>query len=333
MKLGLPTAILLAGTVCLWDVAESKKVAPTVRGKALKKLISKSTRRLEEEEEVEEDAFLLDYKLKFVKCAAGEKWQGEEGYEYSSVIYRLCPSSGECSSDEDDHFGCDEGYGDFIVGINTYVDAYAETLNEERRRKLEEEEEFRLEEYAKCEEADFPEQDDGERRRKRRRLEEDAEEEEAVYYIGPACTEDGLDIKLGLFEDYTCTTEPEEVTYYDLSGGASLEYNSGGLGSDYCYPCAVANDDGEYEAAEFCGELYEWSGKCEAGMETYSPYGQNNNQCENIAELTADLIPSGGGGAIIWILLVLVVLGGAAFFGVRRKKPDGSSASGYGQMA
>ena len=205
-------------TLASLDVTMGKTVT-RVSGAVAKRIISQS-RKLEEDEEEEEEedenAFILDYQLNFVKCAAGEKFLNEEGeYESSSVIFRLCPSNSSCGADETNAFGCDEGYGDFITGINTFVDAYAETLNEDRRRRLEEdeEEEFRLEEYAQCEEADFPDEEDEEdeddrRKMKVKRTNRKLEDEEEVqFFIGPACTDDGLDIKVRLNESFPFGTE------------------------------------------------------------------------------------------------------------------------------
>ena len=108
-----------------------------------------------------------------------------------------------------------------------------------------------------------------------------------------------------------------------MSGGNSLEYSSGGIGSAVkCISCVEQNDDGDYEASEFCKELYEDSGKCEAFMESYNyNNGKSESMCETINELTADLITKSGGGAgVFWFFVIVAVVGGAGYVFMQKKK-------------
>ena len=75
-------------------------------------------------------AFLGNYSLKMIYCDANEITSSEAGTDYGSIVFRLCPSTGECI-DDFGSVGCDAGYGDFLVGINTFVKAYLEHKRDE----------------------------------------------------------------------------------------------------------------------------------------------------------------------------------------------------------
>lgn len=151
----------------------------------------------------------------------------------------------------------------------------------------EQEEEFDVADYVECKEANF----DNDRRR---RL-EDQEEEEIEYFIGPYCAEQGGAIFMGLFTDETCTSFADEYggeeTYSSLAG-KSLPYSSESLISMDCVSCKEPedyNNDGDDEededqVIEMCEEIYEGAGKCEQGLESTGYISSaNNNACNYIA--------------------------------------------------
>jgi hypothetical protein len=267
------------------------------------------SRRLEdadaEAEEEEEFAFLQNYSLKFITCKAGEKWTDPENgeYEYGVAVYRLCP---DC--DDDVSGGCKSGYGEYVVGLNSFVDAYFEDQRDNMG-----DDDFKLEEYSECTEYNAVEQqEDGGRRL----------DQAAAYFIGPACTEDG-DIKLGIFTEETCTTV-SDVDFTTISGGMSLPYSTGGLVSSSCHACSEVNDNGETEVGEFCMGNYEssYGYGCETKMESYSANGMDESKCEYISELTYSKSSSGGGGAgwaIFWVILVIAVVGVGGYFYYQKK--------------
>ena len=162
------------------DLTASQKIA----GRHARKLV-RASRKLEDaeqnnEDQAEEDEFyfLTNYRMKFVQCVADYKVQGDEGYESSAVIYRLCPNDVESQS----AFGCtdDESYGDYVVGINTYTQAIAENMREEAEANgQQDDDEFDLGEYSQCVEADMEMGDDEGRKRKLEQVD--------FYYIGPKC--------------------------------------------------------------------------------------------------------------------------------------------------
>ena len=187
----LATSLVLASTglaAAKKPVAAKKAVdltaAHKVSGSSARKLI-RASRKLEDEEndqdqqEEDEFYFLTNYRMKFVQCLAGEQVQGDDGYESSAVIFRLCASGAESTS----AFGCTdaESYGDYVVGINTYTEAIAKNMAWEREQAgYEDDGDFDLEGYSQCAEADLEmdENDEG------RKLEE---EQDGQYFIGPKC--------------------------------------------------------------------------------------------------------------------------------------------------
>jgi len=184
MKLATSLVLASAGLAAAKKPVAAKKAVDLtashkVSGHSARKLI-RASRKLEEnqaDEEEDEFYFLTKYRMKFVQCVADYKVQGDDGYESSAVIYRLCPNDVESES----AFGCtdDESYGDYVVGINTYTQAIAENMREEAEANGQEDDgEFDLGDYAECREADMnmDENDEG------RKL-----EQVNYYYIGPKC--------------------------------------------------------------------------------------------------------------------------------------------------
>uniref|UniRef100_A0A7S4EJZ6 Uncharacterized protein n=1 Tax=Pseudo-nitzschia australis TaxID=44445 RepID=A0A7S4EJZ6_9STRA len=289
--------------------------AKTVSSKTAAKLV-RSARRIEDAEEEEEDefAFLGNYNVKMVGCkqTLDTPIMNEDGeYEYSAVLLRLCPSAGGCDSDTVE--GCKNGSGEMLVGLSTFVEAYFEDQNkqqEENGNDGEEEDEFDVDKYAKCEEYNPDENaDDGNQ----------GAWENYAFYVGPTCTEDGLGLKLALFSDETCQTA-SETSFDTISNGWTLPFATGGLVSTNCNSCTETNDDGEAEIKEMCQKSYEDAAlKCETNMEYYSYYGQNVAGCESIAEMFP--AKSSNGGKIFgWVVLAVCVAGLGGYVMWWRKK-------------
>ncbi|KAL3943054.1 MAG: hypothetical protein SGARI_000068 [Bacillariaceae sp.] len=108
--------------------------------------------------EMDEDSmwFLQGYSIYLLSCIQGERvvnyQDDEKSIEGSTVIFRLCPID-TCDA-ESSEFGCQEGYGDFAVGINTFVGAYLEAQQELYGNELtyysNMGEEFVVNDYAEC---------------------------------------------------------------------------------------------------------------------------------------------------------------------------------------
>jgi hypothetical protein len=263
----------------------------------------------QDEQEEEEYAFLGKYQMKMVSCKAGEQIRDPETgeYDYNAVIFRLCPND-DCDTDR--ATGCYEGHGDYVVGLKTFVQMYFE----DQRDNMYFDDNFKVDEYAECREYE-QENDDG-------------NNNAYPYYIGPACTEDGTDVRLQIFYDEACSQVPEEVTFEDISNGWSLPYEDGGLVSTSCQSCSEYNDNGEYELKEMCMQLYENSGKCETNMENYHYYGKQEGSCEYISTLMPKMKGSGSGArAFGWVVFILVVVGAFSAYAMWWKKKKAAQAS------
>lgn len=103
----------------------------------------KVARRLEENGGGEEDElqFLMNYSLKLISCIDNERvinYENNDGggdnneYENSAVVFRLCPSN---TCDASDKYGCDSGYGDYVIGINTFMELYGRYQEEEQEQQ------------------------------------------------------------------------------------------------------------------------------------------------------------------------------------------------------
>ena len=278
-------------------------------GPAQRNLLKKA-RKLEdanngdEAQEEEEYAFLGNYELKMVSCKAGEQIRDPETgeYEYNAAVFRLCPKD-SCNSET--ATGCSSGHGDYVVGLSSFVQAYFE----DQRDNMNYDDAFKVDEYAECREYE-QENDDA-----------NNNGDAYPYYIGPACTEDGKDVKLELYYDETCSSVPEEVTFEDISNGWTLPYGEGGLISTSCQACSEYNDDGEYELKEMCMGLYENAGKCETNMESFHYYGKQEGSCDYIAELMPAIKGSGSAAkAFGWTVFILVVVGAFCAYAMWWKK-------------
>jgi hypothetical protein len=294
--------------VALMTVART--AATSISSKTASKLVRNSRRVEDAEEEEEEFSFLGNYDVKLVGCKREleQPLMNEEGeYEYSAVLLRLCPSSDGCDSSTVE--GCSSGYGEMLVGLSTFVEAYFE--DQEENQNDDGDDYFEVDKLAKCEEYNPDENAD------------DANQgawENYEFFVGPTCTEDELDIQVELFTDQYCT-QVSEITFETISNGWTLPYSSGGLVSTYCNSCTEYNDDGEMEITEMCMKSYEEAGlKCEEDMEYYSYYGQNIQGCETIAEMFPKSSSGSGGKIFGWIVLAVVVVGLVGYIVWWRKK-------------
>eukprot|EP00538_Stauroneis_constricta_P000975 CAMPEP_0119545676 /NCGR_PEP_ID=MMETSP1352-20130426/358_1 /TAXON_ID=265584 /ORGANISM="Stauroneis constricta, Strain CCMP1120" /LENGTH=311 /DNA_ID=CAMNT_0007590255 /DNA_START=66 /DNA_END=1001 /DNA_ORIENTATION=+ len=279
--------------------------AMTIKGQnAANKVISKA--RLldqqngqEEEQDYGEYGFLTQYSLKLISCKAGEVVVNQENgeYEYNAVVVRLCPAD-SCNDDS----GCGSGYGDMVVGLNTFVEAYFE----DQRDNMNWGDDFNPDEYTECREYEMENEGDD--------ANNGNNDNGVQYFVGPTCADDGVDIKVGFFSDEMCTVV-SETSFEEISNGWSLPFSDGGMVSTECNACLVYNDNYEQELRELCERTYANAGaKCEEKMEYFSYYGQNVAGCEYVQELVPKASASKKGGAVFgWILFVLIVIGVAGY--------------------
>jgi hypothetical protein len=293
--------------------ATMASAAKSISGKSASKIL-RAARKLEEgDDNAEEDefAYLGNYNLKMIQCKNGETVMNAEGeYEYGAAVLRLCPTSTGCDSDEVE--GCKSGYGDIVVSLATFVDAYFE----DQKDNMNWDDQFEVDKYAECEQYEVEDNgDDG----------QENQYANYAFYIGPTCTESGDDVRLALFEDEVCTYE-SEIAFEAISNGWTLPYATGGLVSTSCSDCMEYNDDGEYELRELCQNVYEEaSSKCETEMEYVSYYGANEQGCEYITELLPVSKGGSAGKVFGWLIFIVLIGGVGGYIMWWRKKKSGAS--------
>lgn len=319
MKLSVAFLTLFAAS------ASARSLSPKAAAKVMR-----NARRLEGDEDGEdgedgdnnnnnnggdddEYAFLTKYNLKFIGCDKSTQMANDEGgYSYGAALLRLCPSESGCDSDS--VAGCKEGYGDFAVAIEDFVDAYFE----DQADNMQWDDNFDGDKFAKCDEYEV--EADG----------DDNPYDGYQFFVGPACTDDGEDIKLGFYSDDTCQTE-SSVAFGDVSNGWTLPYSDGGLVSKYCSDCLEYNEDeAAYDLRDMCQELYENAPmKCEENMEYYSYMGQDVSSCESIDELLPRAAKAGGGAGKFfgWLFFILLIVGVVGYVMWWRKKKQASGTS------
>jgi len=275
MKLSF--AILALATAVSAKKAYPKK-AVDLTGRSIKadsklgsSLMSKA-RRLENDDNEEVDfTWVAGYSIKFQGCHHIPQWNDEADDEDDPKIqtkrlirFRLCPSD---SCTYEDAGGCDSGYGDYIIDMNTFLDSYWTNKQEF--------EEWNCEYYENnvcdCEDADNEEYclydcqvtdngldycwegaspyaaDDGAEEEEefdaqdylycaqfevpeeeRRKLEDG---DEVEYFIGPYCSDQGGKVYLGVFTDEYCTNFADD----EDSGNSHLDFYESATGKELAY--------------------------------------------------------------------------------------------------
>jgi hypothetical protein len=255
----------------LHKLPESVKVDSELGNK-----IMAGARKLEQDDEID-FTWVADYSIKFQGCHHISQWNeeadGEDDVRISTkrlVRFRLCPTN-TCTLQSAG--GCSSGYGEYVIDMNVFLEAYVESVenyNEARCEYLENTcgcndgndnedyclydcyvahgmEEICAEEnpYNANNGNDQQEEDEFELANyvecaqaefgNRRRLNQEVE-----YFVGPYCAEQGGAIFLGLFTDDTCTTFADEYggqeMFYRLSG-KELPFGNTNVISMDCFSC------------------------------------------------------------------------------------------------
>mmetsp|Transcript_5404 Transcript_5404/g.13572 ORF Transcript_5404/g.13572 Transcript_5404/m.13572 type:complete len:451 (+) Transcript_5404:117-1469(+) len=293
MKLSLTITTLFAA----FDGASASFSKSTTlhSGSAIGRKLLRNARRLEQNNyggqygyydgeggEEQEAWFLADYSLKMLSCISGEQQTNyEEGsVEPSTVIFRLCPSE-ICNADNSTSRGCEEGYGDYAVGINTFTQAYVESVRDNYNNGMQFYSyaygEFNVEEYVN--ECRLFEEEGGDQNQYNYNY-------GSYNYIGPACTEDGTGIRLAAFSDPYCSQESSD-SFESTHNGFALPFSDGGLVPETCVSCVRMNDNYEYELGELCQDSYQTAGyRCEENMQsTNGYYGPDTRGCDYLSEM------------------------------------------------
>jgi len=280
-------AAILSLTASMASAAVKMPNSIKVDSKMGNSIMSKA-RRLEQDAEVD-FTWVADYSIRFQGCHHISQWNGDEDNNNGGdedvrimtkrlVRFRLCPTA-YCSAA--DAGGCDSGYGDYILDMNEFLQAYWENLlqmcevHEQNCGCDADDGENDQEDFCKydclmAQGLDYcvdenPYAAEGEEEEEKFEINEYLEcgqfefkndegrrlnqEEEIQYFLGPYCSQQGGAIYLGLFTDETCTTfaddEGGRETYY-TNMGENLPYGEESVVFSDCMSCKEpVEDDGD----------------------------------------------------------------------------------------
>lgn len=249
----------------------------------------------EEEEEgiLEVEDELMNYSFRLHNCFQEETLAYDDnGYPiYGVAIVRVCPSD---SCNEKIQGGCKSGYADLAVPLSTYVEAYLQDQAEYQYW----DDAVDVESFSQC--SQYEGNDN--------------------YYVGPACSKDGMDIRMALYTDNACSS----LASIDLSSD-ELPFSDGGIISNTCVSCGEVNgDDGSMDLTETCAELYEDSiYKCESweishyywdAITEVFRFGQDTTGCKRIGWMDKSPEPFSEWASIFVLLLLVGGSAGGAYY-------------------
>jgi len=248
-----------------------------------------------------DSSYIAGYSVKFQGCHHVQQWNDEaDGEDDIKILtqrlvrFRMCPAD-SCSSTTTK--GCDSNYGDYLVDMETYVEAYMYQMqnqynngnqyNNDNGRSLENYSNQNLEDYMQCSEMEM---DDNQRKLARElnnynynggyynnnNNNNNNQDNDSKYYVGPYCAEQGGEIRLGVFSDDTCTAVATNgaAIFQSVHNGMALPYSEESIVNLGCLSCG-----GYGQVNELCETLYDVAGKCETKMNVYYP---NESACSYI---------------------------------------------------
>jgi len=248
------------------------------RGNQYKFQASVASRKLAEDEDYMFD--LASYSVRFGQCQHVKMYDDDLAQDQDStevftmkhfVVYRLC-SSDSCDT-------CKENYGEYVTEVDDYLNEIVEYNKDqfenmckncdencgdddgsqycshcaekcEKYNDIEDNGQIDASEYIECQEIDQGDDDDGANQ----------------LYVGPRCSSDGTQIRLGVFSDENCW-EPYDADLEELLGSEIVYYFMRNAYSvTGCTSCKEQDgndeDDGD-NVAEICENLYDVAAKCE----------------------------------------------------------------------
>jgi len=292
MKLGLTSTVV---------ALSSASIVSGLSYEGKRSLLSKARRLDDSDNDVLN--YLMNYSVKLMQCNQDESLSSYEndgnGVDGSGVVsFRMCPSD-SCS----DESGCSSGYADFAISLGDYVDAFLD----DQKDNMNWDDNFDLENFSQCAEYEV----------------ENGNNNNQAYYVGPACTDSGKDIRLSLFQDAYCSTVDSETSFETISNGWQLPFSEGGLVSENCVSCIDNNNNGALR--DMCATLYETSPhKCESwaiqhyywdSITEVNRFGLDQTGCLQIRRIDMSKAPfSEWGGLFFVFFLVLVTVVGGAWY-------------------
>jgi len=285
-----------------------------------RKLIANSRKLGDNKNQNNQFNWVSGYSLKFQGCHQIKQWNENANDKNDIKIstkklvrFRLCPTSG-CSDTK--AAGCNSGYGDYIIDMDTYLSYYYEAMKESNENKCAD-----ISNNCNCdgaEDADKCQYDcyssagmtqcaennpyeDGEQvaqldvgkylecgrlegYNRNRDLQENAN-----YFLGPYCAQQGGSIFFGVFLEDTCSEAADDTygksIFSDLTG-QSLPFSETSIIGMECVSCLAqdenADADSEGAVSENCGMIYSIAGKCESSLPDGVAESKNTNGCAYI---------------------------------------------------
>jgi len=238
-----------------------------------------------------DNSYIAGYSVKFQGCHHVQQWNddadGEDDIKIMTqrlVRFRMCPAD-SCSGTTTR--GCDSNYGDYLVDMETYVQAYMTQMQQQYMNNNQyygngggrdlANYNMNFDDYVTCSEMDM---NDDQRKRARELYQQNNyyynNNDDSSYYVGPYCAEQGGEIRLAVFYDDTCTVFADEgaEVFQMVHNGMALPYSEQSIVNLGCLSCG-----GYGEVNEMCDTLYEVAGKCETKMNVYYP---NESACSYI---------------------------------------------------
>jgi len=253
--------------------------------------------------------WVKDYSIKFQGCHHVSEWNSEAADEADVRIrtrrlvkFRLCPTY-QCSDNSAE--GCESGYGDYIIDLDTFLTAYLEAKEQyqEWMEQMAEDqgyeyygnnyEGYAVEDYMTCQQADIDYDGDNGQYNQNNQNAANDEDWDGQLYMGPYCASQGGAIYVGLFMDDMCTQAIDSNygrSIYYSAMGVSMPFSQTNLVEMSCFPCSEPQNkyaqynnqgddaDDDDEVCEACENLYTYSGKCERNLPVASGL-QNNKAC------------------------------------------------------
>jgi len=321
--------VILSGLVALAGASAAKfpitnaVTRNNAENKMKSTLVSKAKplRKLEDAGEVEID--LTDYSIVFEKCQYVKSYNmdadggaDEDGVLATSkfVIFKLCNSS-SCSS------GCTYDYAEYVVDMETYVQALTEMKQESVQEMCNQcNEDCQVDDDAaelssscescltECDAYDTMEENGYGDASQFVECGQAQADDDSELYIGGYCSDDGTKISIGVFSDENCSTLTGKDAASVLGYTAFSDHILMATYSTDCVSCLKEPEDDDLaddyvaETMETCQNLYDAAGKCETptsfngGYLSYyqSQYANEDAVCGFISSLDSGTYDQSG---------------------------------------
>jgi hypothetical protein len=239
--------------------------------------ILSEARLLEENNDGVDYTWVANMSLKYQGCYHTQVWNGDaNGGDNNDVRvstqrlvrFRLCPSD-SCTMAS--AAGCDKGYGDYVIGMETYLKYYLDIVQRDHEYSCAveantgdvascEDDYCKYDTYVAkgmeyCVERNPYEQNNGNNNKNNNQQEmmnkiaegcqqwkyennnnRQLEDNQVAYYMGAYCSDTGGAIHLGLFTEETCTT------FWDSNGGADTYLSVTGTEMPYAETTLIGTE-------------------------------------------------------------------------------------------